>query len=132
MNRMADLTQLAQEHQNLSEAKQKQAGQAIAGPMPDDHKDFVKRVSAMIKAGEIDYHVPDSMLNRAVYDALGEADRAQVDLTKLNVADQLRRVSDFYLSKQTPDESPQLKTMIEHLWQMKHRAEEKYGNVFKF
>lgn len=130
---MADLlTTLAEEHKNLSDTAATQAGKAIAGSMTEEHTNFVKTVTALLKSGKVNVHKPETILNAPVYSSLPFSIRGKVDLAAVNVADQLRRVSDFYLSKQTPDASPQLETMIEHLWQMKKRVEERYGNVFIF
>ncbi|TSC57455.1 MAG: hypothetical protein Greene041619_1142 [Candidatus Peregrinibacteria bacterium Greene0416_19] len=129
---MADLTQLVEEHKDLSEAAQKQAGQAIGGAMPDEHKNFLMTVTTLIKAKEIDAFQPRTFLHQDVYDSLSQEAREQVDLSMVNLADLLRHITDFFLSKKTPDESPHLQNMIEQLWLMKDRVEEKVGDVFKF
>src|SRR5438270_10115076 len=129
---MADLIQSIEEHKDLPEEKQKQAGKAIAGPMGDEHTEFVKKITQMIKDKKINAFEPDTILNKAVYDTLPPEAKGKVDQAKVNIADQLRHVADFYLSKTTPDSSPQLAIMIEHLWQMKDRIEKQYGDVFIF
>lgn len=129
---MIDLIQLAKEHQNLPESEQKAAGRAIAGAMDDEHKNFLQTISRMINEKEIDVAKPETFLKRENYDVLKEADRSQVDLSMVNIVDLLRHIAEFFFSKQTPNESPHLQTMIEQLWQMKERVETKYGDVFKF
>ncbi len=128
---MADFTTLMGAHANLPEEQQKQAGQAIAGNMGDEHRNFLQTVIGMIDRKEIDSAQPQSLLNHDVYDALSEEWKEKVDLALINIADQLRLIEEFYRSTRTPNESPQLQTMIEQLWQMKQRIEEE-KDVFKF
>ena len=129
---MPDFTQTMAQNQDLPEKKQKQAGQAIAGDMEAEHTEFVKLIARMITEKEIDVQEPETFLKRENYDQLTEDNRGQVNLAMLNIADLLRKIAEFYMSKETPDSSPQLANMIEQLWQMKMRVEEQYGDVFKF
>ncbi|MDP7477232.1 MAG: hypothetical protein QF442_02175, partial [Candidatus Peribacteraceae bacterium] len=65
-----------------------------------------------------------------VYDSLDETWQDKADLTIVNVANQIRLIQEFMESNETPDESPQLQTMVEHLWQMKQTIEREH-DVFK-
>ncbi len=129
---MADLTSLYGEHKDLSEKKQKKAGEAQAGAMGDHHTTFVKTISRMITEGEINVYEINTLYNPGSYETLSAEEREQVDFQMVNIATLLRHIADFYLSKQTPDSSPQLEQMIEELWQMKERLEQKYGDILKF
>ncbi|MEK7218478.1 MAG: hypothetical protein AAB728_03360 [Patescibacteria group bacterium] len=129
---MADLASLYDEHKDLPEDKQKKAGQAKAGTMGDEHTEFVKTVSRMITEGEINVFEIGTLYNPGAYEKLKPEEKEQVDFQMVNIATLLRHVADFYLSKKTPDASPQLEQMIEELWQMKARLEEKYGDILKF
>jgi hypothetical protein len=128
---MTDFTTLMNAHNNLPEEKQKQAGQAMAGDMNDEHANFLKTIISMIDRKEIDASDPQTFLKHDVYDALPEEWRDKVDLTLINLAEQLRLIEGFYRSEATPNSSPHLQTMIEQLWQMKQRIEKEY-DVFKF
>lgn len=128
---MPDFTTAIAVHTDISDADQKKAGQAIAGKMSDKHEAFMREVLRLIDAKEIDVADPQSFLKKDVYDALSEEWRNKVDASLPNIADQLRHIVDFRVSKKTPDESPQLQTMISHLWQMKQRIED-HHDVFKF
>ncbi|MFA6509572.1 MAG: hypothetical protein WCV62_03820, partial [Candidatus Peribacteraceae bacterium] len=110
---MADLASLYDEHKDLPEDKQKKAGKAPAGRMGDEHTDFVKTVSRMITEGEINVFEISTLYNPGAYDTLKQEDREQVDFQMVNIASLLRHIADFYLSKQTPDSSPQLEQMVE-------------------
>lgn len=118
-------------HKDLSEAAQIRAGQASGNNMDEKHKKFLADLIGMIDRKEIDVTVPESLVNRSVYDALPELSRGVVDFALLNLADQIRRIEGYFRNTKTPNASPELQTMIEYLWQMKSRLEEKHGNVLK-
>ena len=128
---MADITHLAKKHQNLSEDDQKKAGQAIAGKMTKEHEDFLKLLITLLDEKQISSSDPQSFIKREVYDTMPQDWKGKVDVALRNIGDQIRHIEEFFRSKKTPNESPQLQTMISHLWQMKQRIEEKY-DVFKF
>jgi hypothetical protein len=88
-------------------------------------------VSKLLESGEIDVTKPETFLHKDVYDKLEPEWKAKTDLIMVNVATLLGHIYDFYKSKQTPDASPQLGSMIEELWQMKQRIEV-HADVFKF
>lgn len=128
---MPDFAQSIAQHQHLPEDAQKQAGQPVAGEMDDEHAHFLRTVMDMLNRGEIRSDDAQSLLNRSVYDGLPEEWKEKTNLTLLNITAQLKLIEDFVRSERTPDSSPQLQTMIEHLWQMKQRIEDHY-DVFKF
>ncbi len=129
---MADLQSLYDEHKNLAEEAQKQAGKAIAGAMTDEHERFLETVLNLLKSKAIDPANPKSFLNDPVYAKLLQSEKDTIDLALINLGTMLEDIVEFRLSNETPDSSPQLQTMIEQLWQMKSRIEEKAGDVLKF
>ncbi len=131
-NHMPDFVSAIEQHKDLSLEAQKKAGQAAGDDMDQKHKEYLAMLIGLLDRKEIDLLTPQSFLKHDVYDTLPETSRGQVDLTLLNLADQIRRIEIFFRSKQTPNASPELQTMIEHLWLMKGRVEEKFGPVFKF
>jgi DNA-binding MarR family transcriptional regulator len=126
------LRTLIEKHKHLSDDAQKQAGKAIAGDMGEEHTKFLKVITQLIESGAVNVSVPETFFNEDVRRTLTDEQRSAVDRATVNIADQLRRVYEFFRSKKTPDASPHLQTMIEHLWQMKERVEKKYGDVYKF
>ncbi len=128
---MADFTQLMQEHQDLPEDAQKKAGEPIAGKMDPAVEEFLKVLLKLLEEKAIDTANPETFINKDIYDSMPQDWKGKTDMALLNIADQVRRIEEFYKSKQTPNESPQLQNMIEGLWQMKQRIEETY-DVFKF
>ena len=128
---MADFLHKLQKHKDLPVESQKAAGRAIAGKMSPAHEQFLKEVIALIDQGAIDSRKPRSCIKEDVYASMPKPWQAKVDKALPNIVDQLRFIENFYRSKQTPDASPQLETMIAHLWQMKEKIEKEY-DVFKF
>lgn len=129
---MADFTQtIAEQGGDLSEKDQHHAGQPISGDMNAKHKDFQKKVIALVDSGEIDPFTPKTFLKMDVYDGLPEEWQEKTDMALSSLASELQRIVEFYKSEETPEESPQLQTMIEELWQTKQRIEEEH-DVFKF
>ena len=128
---MPDFTSSIRKHSDLSEEKQKEAGKAIAGKMTKAHEEFLMQLIKLLDEKQIDPTNPESFINKNIYDAMPQEWKGKTDMALLNIAHQVERIADFYRSKQTPNESPHLETMIEHLRQMKQRIEEKY-DVFKF
>ncbi|MDD5751399.1 MAG: hypothetical protein PHS73_02665 [Candidatus Peribacteraceae bacterium] len=128
---MSDFTQSLQAGQNLSEEQQVKLGQSTPAAMSAGHEQFLKTILTLIDSGEIDVLQPETYLNKSVYDALSEEEQNKVDAALMNIAGILTHIVDFRVSKFTPDASPELQSMIDHLWQMKSRIEEK-EDVFKF
>jgi len=128
---MADIRALYTKHKDLSDDDQKNAGKAIAGKMGELHEAFLKTIVELVKAKEIDFFDPPSMLKASAFEKLSEKDQEAIGLSLFNLLHQVERIYKFFISTDTPNESPQLQTMIEHLWQMKERIEKKYGDVLK-
>lgn len=128
---MNDFHALLKKHGALSEEKQKAVGKAKDGKMNKKHADFLKDLLDLIKKGTIDPMLPESFINKKVYDTMPQEWKGKVDLGLINMAHQIQKIAEFYGSKETPNASPELQNMIEHLWQMKQRIEEKY-DAFKF
>lgn len=128
---MVDFASTMSGNQNLSEEEQKKAGQPTGNDMDDEHKNYLKIVIGLLDSKEIRVEEPESLLKSEHYNKLAELERGKVDAALVNIVDQLRQIEIFYRSEKTPDASPQLENMIEHLWQMKNRVESKYGDVYK-
>ena len=128
---MTDPLQSPQATQDLSPKEQVRLGQSTASKMSTEHEMFIKLVLSLIDSKQIDVLHPETFLKKETYDALDEEWRGKTDLALFNIANLLTRIVEFRVSTHTPDESPELESMIEHLWQMKQRIEEKH-DVFKF
>lgn len=129
---MADLKTLYDEHRNLPEDAQIKAGKAVSGSMAKDHQSFLDLLLKLLKDKSIDPADPKSFLNDSIYKKLSQKEKDAIDLALINLGHILEDIVEFRLSKNTPDASPQLETMIAQLKQMKTRIEDKAGDVFKF
>lgn len=128
---MPDFAAAIAQHQDLPEEAQKKAGRATGTDMDEEHKKFLAELIGLLDRKEIDPFTPATLLKQENYGKLSEADRGQVDFALFNLADQVRVVEEYFRSKATPNASPELQTMIEHLWDMVRRLEEKHGDVLK-
>lgn len=121
----------AAEQPELTEDEQRQAGKPVAGSIGDDHKDFAKTVTELIDSGQIDPANPQSFVKQEVYQQLDEEWQDKTDAALVNITHQVRLIYDFYKDPNFTNDSPQLHTMIEQLWQMKQKVEE-HHDVFVF
>ncbi|MDD5623732.1 MAG: hypothetical protein PHI23_03410 [Candidatus Peribacteraceae bacterium] len=128
---MVDFSQTIASQKELSPEQQKHLGQSTAAKMDNEHEQFLKVILHLIDTKEIDVLHPESLLKKETYDTLSEEWKSKVDLALVNIVNLLSHIIDFRVSTHTPDESPELQSMIDHLWQMKQRIEEHY-DVFKF
>jgi len=123
--------QMAAHQGKVSDDEHKKAGQPVSGSMSDEHKQFVETLMNLVETKKIDPLNAQTFLNQDVYDSIPEEWKDKTDMSLVNIAHQIRQIADFWKSNETPEESPQLETMVEHLWQMKQKIEEHY-DVFKF
>lgn len=128
---MSDFAQTIADSGPLTEEDQKKAGAPIAGDIDAEHRNFLKTLMKLFKDGTIDPYNTKSFVHDDVYNALDEEWQDKIDLALANIANQLRLIQEFMESTETPDESPQLQTMVEQLWQMKQKIEE-HHDVFIF
>lgn len=126
-----DLNAAIEKHKDLPVDAQVQAGKAIEGEMSQQTADFLQTVVELIKSGKIDPLRTDTFLKIEVYEGLDPEWRAKTDLAIMNIGHQLERIKSFYDSKTTPNSSPHLEQMIQELWAMKERIEQK-ADVFVF
>ena len=123
--------QTPQAAQSLSDEQQKKIGQSVPQKMDDKYETFMKEILRLIEKKEIELGKPHSLINEAIFATLSESEQDQVDVALFNISNLLTRIVEFRVSKHTPDESIELQSMIEHLWQMKERIEVKH-DVLKF
>jgi len=127
---MADFHATIKKHskKNLTEEDQKKLTAPMKGDVSKEHKNFLATLEKMLDKGEIDPADPKSFLKHDVYDNLDEEWQDKVDLSLLNIANQIRLIQD---TRAVEGESIHLQTMVEQLWEMKQRIEEHY-DAFKF
>ena len=119
------------EQVDLSIEDQQKAGTPLTGTMDPKLEKFLHDLIKLIDEKQIDPYVPDSFLNKDVYDQLDEKWQGKVDLALVNMVDLVRKIEEYFRSKQTPNECPQYENMLVTIIQMKERLEE-HHDVFKF
>lgn len=131
---MSDYVSTIAQHSGdeLSVTEQKKIGQPIGDDMDEEQKQFLALLIGMIDREEIDVRVPSSFLKHENYDRLPEKIRSKIDVMLVNMADELRKIEEFFRSKETPNAAPQLQTMIQFFKAKKEKTEKVYGDVFKF
>ncbi len=116
---------------NTSDAHQKAAGKALAGAMDTELEELMLALVKLTESGAIDPRNPKSLLNMSVYEKMTEQEQDYIDVSLMNIANMVDVIVDFYKSKDTPNSSPHLETMLQNLLQMRKRLEAKH-DVLKF
>lgn len=121
------------EHQDtdISESTQQELNKPLGTQISDDKKDYIKEILKLLDSKEIDPFVPETILNKKIYDALSEENKGKVDTTLRNLADMLRMVKELY-EKEGADNF-QVESMIESIKLTKDRIESQsdIGDVYK-
>jgi hypothetical protein len=129
---MADLLSSIAAHSDKSDDDIKKAGKPAGDDMAAAHKTYLADLIAKLDTKIIDPYAPSSLVDQTKYAALTELDRGKVDLMAVNMASQIQRIERFYRDKSIPDASPELQTMIDHLWSAKKTLESQYGPLLRF
>jgi methylaspartate ammonia-lyase len=123
---------IAQSAKNpLSEKEQKHAGTPVQGSLSPAHREFLQTIKQLIESKAIDPYTPKTFVKTDVYTELSEEWQDKTDLALMNIADLMKQLYELHIRTDTPDESPQYRTMIEQLFEMKQRIEQ-HHDVFKF
>jgi hypothetical protein len=81
-----------------------------------------------LENGEINPHVIATLLNTEIYDKLSEEEQEATDLTGHNLMSLIRMIESLWKLDQKP--SFQIQNMVETVFQMKSKFEEKHGDVY--
>lgn len=119
-------------YQNYTVAPQTQ--QQLNQPLSDNtgfnegHEDFLKMLIGKLESGELNPHSPATLYNRAVYDKLSESDQESADLTAINLMSMIRQIQ--VLWNMDHSATFQIQNLVETVFQMKSKYEEKHGDVY--
>ena len=111
-----------------------QTQQVLNSPLKDTtgfnqgHEDFLKNLITKLESRQLDAHNPDTLYNHEVYDKLPEEEQEKVGLTAINLMSTIRHIESLWKLDQTA--SFQIQNMVETVFQMKSKFEEKHGDVF--
>jgi len=94
----------------------------------EGHEDFLKMIIGKLENGEINPHLPRSLYNATVYEKLTEEEQEAVDLSAVNIISIIRQIEGLWKLEQKA--TFQIQNLVETVFQMKSRSEEKYGDVY--
>jgi len=94
----------------------------------DEDQEFIKMVLALIDEGKIDLHVPDTLLNKDVYDQLTEEEQGYADINAVTLLNKLREIKNLYEAGY--ENTYQLNNMIHWVRVTKERIESEKGDIY--
>lgn len=93
-----------------------------------DTQAYLNMLIELIKKGDLNTIQPESLYNKAIYEKLSEEDREKADLTAINLMSVISQIEKLWSAN--PVGTYQIKNLVETVFQMKSRFEEKYGDVY--
>ena len=92
------------------------------------HEDFLKILIGKLESGELNPHNIQTLHNQAVYDKLSDEEKEETDLTATNIMGIVRQIEQLWNLEKKP--TFQIQNLVESVFQMKSRFEEKHGDVY--
>jgi len=108
--------------------------QELNAPLQDDsgfnagHEDFLKMLIGRVNSGEIDTLNIQTLYNKPVYEKLSEEETEATDLTAVNIMGIIRQIEKLWELEKKP--TFQIQNLVETVYQMKSKFEEKHGDVY--
>ena len=94
----------------------------------EGHEDFLKMLIEKIESGEINPHKIETLHNHNVFNKLSEEEQELTDLTGHNIMSVIRQIERMWELEKKP--SFQIQNLVETVFQMKSKFEEKHGDVY--
>lgn len=94
----------------------------------EGHEEFLKMLIEKLDKKEIDPYNAQTLYNKAVYDRLSEEEKEETDLTAQNIMGIVRQIEKLWELEQKP--TFQIQNLVETVFQMKSKFEEKHGDVY--
>lgn len=94
----------------------------------EGHEDFLKMLIEKLENEEINPHLPRSLYNADVYEKLSEEEQEAVDLSAVNIISIVRQLDSLWKLDQKA--TFQIQNLVETIFQMKSKFEEKHGDVY--
>ena len=94
----------------------------------EGHEDFLKILIKKLKSKELDIHNIQSLYNKSVYEKLGDEEKEATDLTAVNLMSIIRQIEQLWEIERKP--TFQIQNLVETVFQMKSKFEEKHGDVY--
>ena len=94
----------------------------------EGHEEFLKMLIEKLDKAELDTHNTETLYNHAVYDKLSEEEQEETSLTAVNLMSMIRQIESLWKLDQTA--TFQIQNLVETIFQMKSKFEEKHGDVY--
>ncbi|MBU1017634.1 hypothetical protein KKA33_01245 [Patescibacteria group bacterium] len=108
--------------------------QQLNEPLKDEtgfnegHEDFLKMLIKKLESGELNPHNVQTLHNKPVYDKLSEEEKEETDLAGMNILGIIRQIESLWKLDQKA--TFQIQNLVETVFQMKSKFEEKHGDVY--
>lgn len=94
----------------------------------EGHEEFIKMLKSKLESGELNPHNPDTLYNHEIFDRLHEEEQEKASLTAINLMSTIRQLDSLWDMGQTA--TFQIQNLVETVFQMKSKFEEKHGDVY--
>lgn len=108
--------------------------QQLNKPAKDDtgfnegHEDFLKILIKKIESSELNPLDIKTLFNKSVYDNLSEEEQEETDMNAMNIMAIIRQIEQLWKIDQKA--TFQVQNLVETVFQMKSKFEEKHGDVY--
>jgi len=92
------------------------------------HEEFLKMLIQTLETGKLETHKPETLYNKAIYEALPEEKQEKASLTAINLMSTIRQIESLWKIDKSP--SFQIQNLVETVFQMKSKFESEHGDVY--
>jgi hypothetical protein len=96
--------------------------------LPKEQKEYYRSILNLVTKRVINLYSIASIVHQDIYASLPEKAQGEVDLAGTNILQLLRYLAD--LASKGYHETLQMKHLVDHIWQIKEKVEQQYGDVF--
>ncbi len=94
----------------------------------EGHEDFLKDLIKKLEEGTINPYDAKTLHNKDIYAKLAEEEQEETDLVAQNIMGIIRQIEQLWKIEQKS--SFQIQNLVETVFQMKSKFEEKHGDVY--
>ena len=127
-NKMQSIYQQYQNHVIQPDTQQMLNKPLENAALDKGHEEFLKLLVGKLEKGELNPYMPATLFNEPVFKKLSEEEQEKADMGAINLMGIIRQIQNLW--KLDHKQSFQLQNLVETVWQMKSKLEEKYGDVY--
>ena len=108
--------------------------QKLNQPLKDEtgfnegNEEFLKMLIEKLGSNEINPHNAQTLYNKEVYEKLSDEEKEAADLTAMNIIGVIRQIEQIWKLEKKP--TFQIQNLVETVFNMKSKFEEKHGDVY--